>query len=469
MKNTILFPFALLSLLVLLPGLAAGQETAFRLPRYEKVKLKNGLTVYLMEQHEVPLVYVTAVFPAGAVHDGNQAGLAFLTAEALTFGTRKLTKDQIEEQVDFLGASLNAYATTEAAYVTSSFASADTDVMLPLLEQVITAPAFDTKEVTKRRTRLLAELKQAKEKPREVIEAYFVKFLYNDHPYGNPVMGTRESVTSLQPADVQRFYAAHYHPEEAALAVVGDFDVRKMRNKIKKLFGDWQSPGPEAVAAAATFNRDMAIPSQTKVLLINKPDATETTFQIGGLGIARNNEDYVAVQVVNTILGGRFTSWLNDELRVNAGLTYGARSAFTPHRQTGSFAISTFTQTVTTGQAVDLALKVYHRLLNEGPDATTLTSAKNYIKGQFPPRYETSGQLATLLAEMFLYNFDESFINTFNQKVDALSPERVKEVTRKYFPRENLVFVLIGKADEIRDTAKQYGEITEKQIKEEGF
>jgi predicted Zn-dependent peptidase len=341
--------------------------------------------------------------------------------------------------------------------------------MLPLLEQVITAPVFDTKEVTKRRTRLLAELKQAKEKPREVIGAYFAKFLYNDHPYGNPVMGTHDAVTALQPADVQRFYAAHYHPEDAALAVVGDFDVRKMRSKIRKLFGDWQSPGPEAVAAAATSNRDASMPSQTKVLLINKPDATETTFQIGGLGIARNNEDYVAVQVVNTILGGRFTSWLNDELRVNAGLTYGARSFFTPHRQTGSFAISTFTQTVTTGQAVDLALQVYRRLLNEGPDAPTLASAKNYVKGQFPPLYETSGQLATLLAEMFLYNLDESFINTFNQKVDALSPERVKEVTRKYFPRENLVFVLIGKADEIRDTAKQYGEITEKQIKEEGF
>ena len=469
MKNTIIPQCILFFLLALLPEPAAAQETAFHLPRYEKVKLKNGLTVYLMEQREVPLVYVTAVFPAGAVHDGNQAGLAFLTAEALSFGTKKFTKDQIEEQVDFLGASLNAYATTEAAYVTSSFAAADTDVMLPLLEQVITAPGFDVKEVTKRRARLLAELKQAKEKPREVIGAYFAKFLYNDHPYGNPVMGTNEAAAALQATDVQRFYAAHYHPEEAALAVVGDFDVRKMRGKIKRLFGDWQSPGPEAVAAAATSNRDAAMPSQRKVLLINKPDATETTFQIGGLGIARNNEDYVAVQVVNTILGGRFTSWLNDELRVNAGLTYGAGSSFTTHRQAGSFAISTFTQTATTGQAVDLALKVYYRLLNEGPDAATLSSAKNYIKGQFPPRYETSGQLATLLAEMFLYNFDESFINTFNQKVDALSPERAKEVTRKYFPRENLVFVLIGKADEIRDTVKQYGEITEKQIKEEGF
>ncbi|CAA9346682.1 MAG: Insulinase-like:Peptidase M16, C-terminal [uncultured Cytophagales bacterium] len=469
MKNTRILPFALLALFALLPVLAAAQASEFRLPRYEKVKLKNGLTVYLMEQHEVPLVYVTAVFPAGAVHDGNQAGLAFLTAEALTFGTKKFTKDQIEEQVDFLGASLNAYATTEAAYVASSFAAADADVMLPLLEQVITAPGFDAREVTKRRARLLAELKQAKEKPREVIGAYFAKFLYNDHPYGNPVMGTPEAAAALQAADVQRFYAAHYHPEEAALAVVGDFDMRKMRGKIRKLFGDWQSPGPEAVAAAATSNRDASMPSQRKVLLINKPDATETTFQIGGLGIARNNEDYVAVQVVNTILGGRFTSWLNDELRVNAGLTYGAGSSFNAHRQAGSFAISTFTQTATTGQAVDLALKVYYRLLNEGPDAATLASAKNYIKGQFPPRYETSGQLATLLAEMFLYNFDESFINTFNQKVDALSPERVKEVTRKYFPRENLVFVLIGKADEIRDTVKQYGEITEKQIKEEGF
>jgi predicted Zn-dependent peptidase len=457
------------ALFYLLPYLAMGQGTVFAMPGYEKIKLKNGLTVYLMEQHEVPLVYLSAVFPAGATRDGNQAGLAYLTSESLTYGTKKLTKDEIEEQVDFLGATLSAYATTEASYLTSSFAAADADQMLPLLKQVVTEPVFDAKEVTKRRTRLLAELKQAKEKPREVISSYFAKFLFSDHPYGNPVMGTAEAVAYLQPLDVQRFYASHYHPEESALAIVGDFDRRKMRAKIKKLFGDWQPPRQEIVAGAATSTRDAPLPAKSKVLLINKPDATETTFQIGGPGIARNNEDYVAVQVVNTILGGRFTSWLNDALRVNAGLTYEARSYFTTYRETGSFAISTFTQTATTAEAIDLAVKVYYRLHTEGPDDQTLSSAKNYIKGQLPPRYETSGQLTALLTEMFLYDFDESFINTFSQKVDALSREKVMEVTRKYFPRENLVFVLIGKADEIRDKAKKYGEVTEKEIKKEGF
>lgn len=453
----------------LLPLAAVAQESSFKLPPYEKIKLKNGLTVYLMEQHEVPLVYVRAVFPAGAMHDGNQSGLAWLTAGALTYGTRKMTKEQIEEKVDFLGAGLETYATTEAAYLASSFAARDTDEMLSLLKSIIAEPVFEPKEVTKRRTRLLAELKQAKERPREVIGSYFSRFLYTDHPYGNPVTGTAEAVASLQPRDVQRFYATHYQPEGSAVVVAGDFDLRKMRTEIKKLFSDWQPARQEIVAGAATFSRDATVPTQSKVLLVDKPDATETTLYIGGPGISRNNEDYVAVQVVNTILGGRFTSWLNDELRVNSGLTYGARSFFTTHRQGGAFAISTFTQNSTTAEAIDLALKVYYRLHSEGPDAATLASAKNYVKGQFPPRYETSGQMVSLLTDMFLYDFNESFINTFSRKVDELTPEKATEVIRKYFPRENLVYVLIGKAEDIREKAGKYGAVTEKAIKQEGF
>ncbi len=454
---------------MLLPFAAAAQDNTFRLPAYEKLKLKNGLTVYLMVQREVPLVYVRAVFPAGAARDGNQSGLAWLTAESLTYGTRKMTKEQIEEKVEFLGASLTTIATTEAAYLSSSFAAQDTDEMLSLLKSVVAEPVFDAKEINKRRTRMLAELKQAKEKPREVIGSYFSRFLFNDHPYGNPVKGTAEAVAALQPRDVQRFYAAHYNPEGTAIAIAGDFDLRKMRSKIRKLFSDWQPARQEIVAGAATFSRDAGTPTQAKVLLVNKPDATETTFLIGGPGITRNNEDYVAVQVVNTILGGRFTSWLNDELRVNSGLTYGASSYFTTYQQAGAFAISTFTQTATTTEAIDLAMKVYNRLHTEGPDPKTLSSARNYLKGQFPPRYETSGQLAGLLTDMFLYNFDQSFIDTFSQKVDELTPERAMEIIRKYFPRENLVFVLIGKADEIREKVSKYGEVTEKAIKQEGF
>ena len=205
------------------------------------------------------------------------------------------------------------------------------------------------------------------------------------------------------------------------------------------------------------------------MLLVNKDDSSETTFMIGGKGVAWNNPDIVQIDIINTILGGRFTSWLNTELRINSGLTYGARSNFPHYKYNGTFYAYSFTGTENTVEAIDLALQVLDRLHKEGINQETLTSAKNYMKGQFPPDYETSGALADLLTTMFFYGLDDSYINDFEKNVDAMTVEKAKEIIAKYFPREDLQFVLIGKADEIRDMVSKYGKITEKSIEEDGY
>ena len=204
-------------------------------------------------------------------------------------------------------------------------------------------------------------------------------------------------------------------------------------------------------------------------MLVNKDDARETTFLIGGKGITQNNPDFIPVTVVNTILGGRFTSWLNDALRVNSGLTYGAGSRFTTFRKSGTFAVSTFTKVSTTTEAIDLALHVLDSLQRTGIDEQALTSAKNYIKADFPPKYESASELANLLTDMFSLGFDESFINNFQKNVDGLTLAKTRQIIDQYFPKNNLQFVLIGKADTIRDKVKKYGTITEKEIKADGF
>ena len=191
-------------------------------------------------------------------------------------------------------------------------------------------------------------------------------------------------------------------------------------------------------ANAALHQNPSANLTGNRVLLINKDDAKETTFFIGAPGISRNNPDYVAIDVVNTLFGGRFTSMLNDELRVNTGLTYGANSRFSPLKNGGTFAISTFTASKTTEPAIDKALEVLNKLHNNGIDEKSLTSAKNYVKGQFPPRYETSGQLAGLLTQMFWYNFNESFINNFQKNVDGLDGGKSKRDYCQIFPERQI-------------------------------
>nr|WP_256261031.1 pitrilysin family protein [Shewanella sp. NIFS-20-20] len=442
----------------------AVSSPAFVMPAYETLTLNNGLTLMLMPQHEVPLITVNAVVRAGSVQD-SQAGLASLTANSLLLGNGLKSKQDTELLVDSLGASLQADAGVEGSFISMDFMAKDAKVMLPLLKSILVAPSFDASEFTKLQQQQVASLAQAKESPRAVINNYFVAQLFGEHPYGNASSGDANSLQAITRQQVQQFHQQFYQPSNTALAIAGDFDPVVMKAYLGQLFADWQASSAAPVEPLAAIGA----PTKAQVLLVDKPDAIETTFVIGGLGISRDNPDYVSLQVINTILGGRFTSWLNDELRVNSGLTYGARSGFAANKAGGSFRLSTFTKTSTTEQAIDLALATYARLWQQGIDQATLDSAKSYVKGQFPPQYETSGQLAYLMATMYLYDFDASFINNFEKQVDELDLQGSARLIQQYFPQTNLQFVLIGKADDIREIAAKYGEVTQISIEDVGF
>ncbi|GAB3962708.1 pitrilysin family protein [Spirosoma harenae] len=448
---------------LLLTGLSLAQT--FKVPPYQKFKLKNGLTVYLMEQHEVPLINVSAVFDAGAVQDGNRYGLSNMTAEALLFGSSKYTKAQLEEKAEYVGANIDAFAGKEVAKLSASFAVKDQDLLFDIIQDVITKPTFDQAEFDKYKQRQLLQLTQQKESPRGVVTSYFNRFVFEGHPYANPITGTPTAVSAISANDARQFYQKNYTADRAAIAIVGDFDTPSMKKRITDLFGGWKT----AAATSPKLTDPTVAFDKNRVLLVNKDDARETTFLIGGKGITQNNPDFIPVTVVNTILGGRFTSWLNDALRVNSGLTYGASSRFATYRNSGTFAISTFTKVSTTTQAIDMALMVLDSLHKTGIDEKTLSSAKNYVKADFPPRYESAAELANLLTDMFSLGFDESFINNFQKNVDGLTVAKTRQIIDQYFPKSNLQFVLVGKAETIRDKVKKYGTITEKEIKADGF
>jgi zinc protease len=465
----------MLTRLVLCAGLAAvvassyagdGQAVpSFTLPAYQKAVLPNGLTVYLMERHAVPMIHVTTAFPAGAVYDGDPHGLASLCAESLLLGTRAYTKQQLEQELDFIGASYWASASEDGATLSLSFVNTDQDTAFRLFKEIVCRPRFDTREIDKLKKQWLTDLARDKERPSAVIQSYFNKALFSGHPYGNPVSGTPEAVSRITSKHVQAFYRSHYDPRGSCIAVVGDFRAAEMQQRITALLADWK-PGTSQPASLA---RPTVQIDKPRVLMVNKDDAGETQFLIGCAGVARNHQDFAEIQVVNTILGGRFTSWLNDELRVNRGLTYGARSSFRPFKLAGTFTISSFTKTEHTQEALTVALSVLNRLHSQGVDEATLSSAKNYISGQFPTRHETPGSLASLLADMFLLGFDEGAINTFLPRVQAMTPEKTRQIIEAYFPRDRLQFVLIGKASALREQAKVLGEVTEKDLRTPGF
>ena len=448
----------LIGVLFLTGNVLCAQTYTF--PEYTSYQLENGLTINLMEQKEVPLISISALIPAGAVNDDTKPGIAYLTSTALKHGTANYSKEDIDNTLDYLGADINTYAGKEYAGLDAGFISKDLEKVMPILAEIMTQPSFDAEELQKEKDRHLAGLERKKEQPRAVIGQFFDQLIYSDHPYGTITDGNLNSVQSISREDVQEFFNDNYHPSKAVISIVGDFDMEAMKESVKNYFGSWKGEETESTSVESLPE----LPESNQVLLVNKDDATETTFYIGGRGISRNNPDYLGIMVVNTFFGGRFTSMLNDELRVNSGLTYGARSRFDTMKEGGSFYISTFTATETTEAAMDKAIEVLQKLHDQGISEQDLTSARNYVKGQFPPRFETSGQLAGLLSEMFWYGFDESFINNFNTNVDQMTTDKVKEIISTYFPKDHLKIVMVGKASEVEEIAAKYGEVSKVEI-----
>ena len=460
----------LITLLMLLgsASIAAKSKdtTGFQLPDYQEHTLDNGLRVLLMEHREVPMIDAQLVIKTGAIFDRDQPGLAQATAANLLFGTDTMSKTELEQFLEFRGVSLSSDASLEYSSIVASYLARDNEQVLPTLAAIASRAAFVPAEWQKHQKRRLDQLQRRKESPSRVAYDYFKQLIYPDHPYQTIADGTAAGVANLDIAALKQFYRSHYRPDNAALILVGDFNSGVMLQRIKQIFGVWEAP---ATPLPKLTIAEPSKPTAARVLLVNKADARQSTFYIGGRGVAFDHPEYIPLAVVNTILGGRFSSWLNGALRVNSGLTYGAGSRFVRSRHGGSFFMSSFTDTKTTEEAIDLALNTYQRLWQQGIDQATLDSAKTYIKGQFPLRYETSSQLADLLAGMVIYGYDQDYVNQFEAKVNGLSKQSLQALIADYFPKENLQFLIIGRADALRDTVKKYGKVIEVDIDQAGF
>ncbi|HEV2021249.1 MAG TPA: pitrilysin family protein [Terriglobales bacterium] len=450
-----LLSLAILAVVTLLAVPASAQTaagSALKLPAYKKLILKNGLTILLMEQHEVPIVSFSFIVKTGAIADPEgKDGLASLTAGLLRKGTKTRTADQVAADLDFIGGQFDADASADYTSGSAEFLKKDLNRGLDLLADVLLNPTFPEAEVTKMLAQRIDGIKADKDEARGVIGSYYQSYLYGKHPYGRPTDGDESSLTRIQRADAVKFFETYYAPGNTVLSVAGDFSTPEMEKLLAQRFSEWKArPVPAAsLPEPAPFHGK-------KLLLVDKPDSTQTFFQIGNLGITRNNPDRVQIEVVNTLFGGRFTSMLNSELRINSGLTYGARSSFDRRRVPGPFVIFSFTKNKSTEQALDMTLEVLHRLHAKGFTEEELKSAKEYIKGQFPPRIETSDQLARLMATLAFYNLDQTEIDGYYRRIDAMTLADSKRIIGQYFPEDNLVFVLIGKAGEIQAVVKKY-------------
>jgi zinc protease len=438
---------AALVLALVLPVLARATEP-LTLPPVTRVTLENGLRVIVAEAHEVPVVEFYVMVGAGAAEDpAGKEGVAALTADAMTRGAGKLDAEAFARAVESLGGTLDAAAGTDGTIVNGEFLRDDFPAGLDLLRLALREPTFARDEVRRGRDAQLAALVAALENPSTVAEKCFGAFLYGSYPYGRWQDGNPRSVAKLGRGDVRDFYGRWYRPNDTILAVVGDVVAADAVARIREAFGSWESR-PDAVPVRAGPPPPV---TARRVLLVDKPDASQAQIRIGAMAMPRNEPSLLPAQVANTVLGGGFSSTLVEELRIKRSLTYGASSAFVARLTGGDFRISTFSKTPTAVEALALALDVMDRFRRQPIDPKLLTKAKAYLEGQFPLRLETPESLAARLAEIEFFGLPQDDLATYEARVAAVTPAVASQAARRWMPESNAVaIVVVGKAGEIR-------------------
>ncbi len=451
--------------LVLLAPLSLRAEGL--LPEPSRVELDNGMTFLLVEKNDVPLIGFEAVIQGGAVSDPEgMAGMADLVAGLMQKGAGDRSALEYAEAIAAVGGELYASAQLENISVSGEFMARDAELMVSLLADLLIRPTLSAEETVKLRDRSINVIRAAKDSNlNRIVSLYATAYLFGDHPYARPVGGSEASLARIRHRDVTRYYRSMVGPDRTFIVVVGDFDTAEMASLLTAAFADWAPVGGEVETVAAPE----PVPGG-RVLLIDKPGSSQTYFVLSKTGVAVDYPWRAELNVANTLFGGRFTSMLNTALRVESGLTYGARSRLLRPSRSGSVSISSYTATETTIEAIDMALDVLSALHTDGIDDDMLVSAQNYIQGQFAPGFETAAQQASALATLEHYGLALSHYNGYGEAIAATTVESVNDVIAGVYPTvDELTFVVLGDAETIRDDIAQYGEVVEVSITEPDF
>jgi len=449
----------------------------YQLPEARRIKLPNGLVLLLFEKHELPLTAITVELRSGSLQDPDgKPGVSAITEELLRKGTQTKTAEQIANEIDFIGMQFGGggfggrgggggAASYDSTDIPADFMAKDTDKALGIVADVILHPTFPEDELKKAIAQRQERLKTSKDEAQAAVGQYFLATLYAGHPYSKGLLASEASLASITRDDIVAFYKRVYTPANAVISVVGDFNSTDMETRLKALFGDWKGAAPAPVAVPA-----LKPVTGRHVVLVDKPDATQTYFIVGNVGISESDPDRAPVRVVNLLFGGRFTSMFNDELRIKSGYSYGASSGFQEFRTPGPFLMSTYTRNATTEPAIDKTIEVLGRLHTHPFTDDSLTSAKNYIRGTFPPTLETGPELARRLAANEVEGVSREKFNAELAQEQATTLVDANRVIDKDFPAtNNYVMVIVGKASEIGSMASKYGTVTTKKIGDPGY
>jgi len=421
------------------PSPLAAREIKF--PPYEIQTLANGLQVVAVLQHEQPAVSMRLLIRAGTSSDPrDKLGLAHLAASLLDQGTTTKSSQEMNDEVDFIGASMGAGAGTDLTLCNMVVMKDSFETGMRILSDMVRHPGFAPAEIERQRQQMLSGLQVSAEDPGYVADAVFDRLVYGFHPYGMPENGTPQTLASITRDELLAFHARYFLPNNAILALVGDITAEEAFATAKKIFGDWEKRD----LPAQTFI-DPPDPTR-RVIVVDKPDAVQTEVRVGHIGIPRKHPDYMAVNLAIRILGGEGSNRLHQVLRTERSLTYGAQANFEAHKQSGDFEAETNTRSEATAEVLRLIVDEFWRLQRERVGDRELDGAKAYLTGSFPLTIETPESIAMQVVNALFYGLPLDELQNTRERVNAVTPDDVQRVAKTLLRPDRLSVVLVGNA-----------------------
>jgi len=417
-----------------------GAPPTLNLPQITTRELPNGLKIVVIEQHELPIADVLLEVRTGGEADPvGKMGTASLVSAMLTEGTTTRSALQIADQAAYLGVQLSASSGWEQSTVSLHTPTAQLDSALALFGDVALRPSFPTADLERVRKVRLTALQQVRDRGPAIADRAFASAVFGEqHPYGRPLSGTEGSVASISREDLQRFYTTYFRPNNATLLVVGDVRPNDVERRARELFGAWSRASVPAVTTSTASGA-----KGTTLVLVDKPGAAQSSFRLGGIGAPRSTSDYFALQVMNTVLGGAFTSRLNQNLRETHGYTYGAGSGFGLRRSAGPFIASAEIVTAKTDSALIEFIKELRAIRDTVP-SDELAKAKRYLQLGLPANFETTEGIASEFLPLLTYGIPLDFYATAVQQYGAVTQADVQRVARQYVDPDKLTIVVVG-------------------------
>lgn len=421
-----------------------------KIGEYQSFTLKNGLQVFVVENHKLPRLQFSIQLRHDPILEGQKAGYVSIAGELIGTGTTTRTKAQLDEAVDFIGANLS----TSASGMVASSLTKHTGKLLELMTDVLYNPSFQQEELDKIKTQTLSGISAGKEDPGTIASNVRSVLLYGkDHPYGE--ITTEQSVDAITLEDCKKYYREYFRPNNAYLVIVGDISLKDAKKIAKENFVKWK-PGEIKTRKFPLPGS----PEKTYVALVDRPASVQSIINIAyPVQLKVGSEEVLKARVMNHILGGDFSSRLNQNLREKHGYTYGSGSQLTSDELVGRFTASASVRNEVTDSAVHELLYEMKRIASEKVSAEELQAAKAAIAGSFGRSLEQPQTIAGFAVNTARYNLPKNYYSTFLQRLEAVSIEDVKGIAEKYIRPDKAYIQVVGKGSEITTALRRFGEI----------